>query len=490
MKCPNCGFESEGNFCSLCGKELKSVNTQSTPPPKPNSTFVNQPSNTQANQGNNTFVNQPNNTQPNQGNSNTFVNQPTNTQPNQSNSTFINQPNFTPNNQTRFTQQPPNTFPSLYSPAEIEKEKRTRLGKFIFMLIIGAIILAGIVIIFMSAVANSDQNPFQPTTKTTIDNYDSVQHEVGETAETPFGNVTLTSVETGNYSTDIITDQDYSTDDLFDEVSKEYKFTFDIVNDTDEDLNVNYNNFNVAVKGSNLNYSFTNFEVEGNPSSITVKPNSNGQFVIYRYAANQTEDTPIIITYNYTYSDNQKGTVLFCKNRPNEGVMGSIFDEYETGFGCFVITDVRMPSPAEIVSTYFKDSNTHLTEDDFKVGYNNLLYEFTVEVTNNNANRQSVSLNSINGTMDLGTSDELASEVIRPIAAVGENYSYNIYDSGSSDVYFLTPAGETKSYKFLVYINDVSNGFDITFGFGNGDKITVESSVDELKSVMVKNKES
>lgn len=239
--------------------------------------------------------------------------------------------------------------------------------------------MAGVVIVIVSAIVNSlDLQLSEPTD---VDKIDSTQYKVGEKAETLFGGITMTDIQTGSFSLESMTSS-Y-------DAPKEYKFDFYVENTTDDDFTISFDDFNVTVKDSSMNYSFTNVSVDGNPDKLTIKPHTSDTFTIYRCDSNRKEDGSLKINYNYECGDS-KGKVVFTKNC--DKIYSSLFEEADTDFGTVKVTDVTKPSTKYIYDTYIKGSNLQtggatLDESDFddSVAYDTetfAIYEFTVNADN------------------------------------------------------------------------------------------------------------
>ncbi len=237
MKCPNCGFDCDGNFCKMCGTSLKSQSPQTENKQNPYINIENkQPLNNSA-----SAVQNPNNTNyANTAQQNNYQN--VQAQPQQSNFSGTQ-----PQQQTNFSyipQQRPNGFVNvpvqgqngvapIPTQSPVPKKNSGRTGKIVAACILGGVILAGVVIVIVSAIVNSlDLQLSEPTD---VDKIDSTQYKVGEKAETLFGGITMTDIQTGSFSLESMTSS-Y-------DAPKEYKFDFYVENTTDDDFTISFDDF-------------------------------------------------------------------------------------------------------------------------------------------------------------------------------------------------------------------------------------------------------
>lgn len=459
MKCPNCGFDCEGNFCTMCGTSLKSQSPQTENKQNPYINIENkQPLNNSAsavqNQNNTNYVNtaQQNNYQ------NVQAQQQTN---------FSYIPQQRPNGFVNIPVQGQNGVAPIPTQSPVPKNNSGRTGKIVAACILGGVILAGMVIVIVSAIVNSlDLQLSEPTD---VDKIDSTQYKVGEKAETLFGGITMTDIQTGSFSLESMTSS-Y-------DAPKEYKFDFYVENTTDDDFTISFDDFNVTVKDSSTNYSFTNISVDGNPDKLTIKPHTSDTFTIYRCDSNRKEDGSLKINYNYECGDS-KGKVVFTKNC--DKIYSSLFEEADTDFGTVKVTDVTKPSTKYIYDTYIKDSNLQtggatLDESDFddSVAYDTetfAIYEFTVNADNFSNSGKKVYLKEISASEDTA------------IAVVSDNYKYFISDYDSQSLNLMIDSDKTTTFKYIAAIRkDSDYYFNMSFKFDNGNTVITETSVDELE---------
>lgn len=487
MKCPNCGFDCEGNFCTMCGASLKSQSPQTENKQNP---YINIENKQPLNNSASAVQNQNNTNYANTAQQNNYQN--VQAQPQQSNFSGTQ-----PQQQTNFSyipQQRPNGFVNvpvqgqnggapIPTQSPVPKKNSGRTGKIVAACILGGVILAGAVIVIVSAIVNSlDLQLSEPTD---VDKIDSTQYKLGEKAETLFGGITMTDIQTGSFSSEAMTSS-Y-------DAPEEYKFDFYVENTTDDDFTISFDDFNVTVKDSSMNYSFTNVSVDGNPDKLTIKPHTSDTFTIYRCDSNRKEDGSLKINYNYECGDS-KGKVVFTKNC--DKIYSSLFEEADTDFGTVKVTDVTKPSTKYIYDTYIKDSNLQtggatLDESDFddSVAYDTetlAIYEFTVDADNFSNSGKKVYLKEISASEDTDADtvpyDGLSSDYIIPIAVVSDNYKYFISDYDSQSLNLMIDSDKTTTFKYIVAIRkDSDYYFNMSFKFDNGNTVITETSVDELE---------
>lgn len=459
MKCPNCGFDCEGNFCTMCGTSLKPQSPQTENKQNPyinieNKQPLNNSASAEQNQNNTNYANtaQQNNYQ------NVQAQQQTN---------FSYIPQQRPNGFVNVPVQGQNGVAPIPTQSPVPKKNSGRTGKIVAACILGGVILAGVVIVIVSAIVNSlDLQLSEPTD---VDKIDSTQYKVGEKAETLFGGITMTDIQTGSFSLESMTSS-Y-------DAPKEYKFDFYVENTTDDDFTISFDDFNVTVKDSSTNYSFTNISVDGNPDKLTIKPHTSDTFTIYRCDSNRKEDGSLKINYNYECGDS-KGKVVFTKNC--DKIYSSLFEEADTDFGTVKVTDVTKPSTKYIYDTYIKGSNLQtggatLDESDFddSVAYDTetfAIYEFTVNADNFSNSGKKVYLKEISASEDTA------------IAVVSDNYKYFTSDYDSQSLNLMIDSDKTTTFKYIAAIRkDSDYYFNMSFKFDNGNTVITETSVDELE---------
>lgn len=436
MKCPNCGFEVEGKFCTMCGTPMPTENTQS-PPLK--------------NDDNNAFNQQSANYVPFQqehgSNFQVGTQQPQNILTNKFPQA---QGKFTP-----ITQQAP-TKP---------KSKKTK--KIVLSSVVGAIILAGFAIMIFSAIVNSFDTPIESSEQAS---YNPINHQKGEIAETLFGNITLTDIQTGYFSSS--SDMDIYLDSIYANGDYKYMFKFSIENTSNKEMSVSYNDFYVSTTNGVSNEHFTNIEINGNPSNITLKPQSTADFIIYRYPDTKIDDACIKITYSYTF-DGKKGSVNFIKNSPN--IYANMFQTTKTDFGTFTVKNVSKPSTEDIIKEYYSENKQDQNSINF-ADKSCTIYEFTAEIENAK-HYQDISLTEISGEYSIDTLDGINEEYIFPIAILTENSTV----ASPNDISIQTEVGKTQTIKFLMIIPTDCKDFEMTFNFDNNNSVIYNFAVSELE---------
>ena len=508
MKCKNCGFEFDGKFCNMCGTPAEPItgnNLQSQNPyinnsvnqhptttkqaaiPQSKGTFQNfqqgnftnipaqpQQSNfanapVQPQQSN--FANAP--VQPQQGN---FANAPV--QPQQGN--FANAPvqpqqsgtngGYVVNNRQGFVNTPINGQSNYVKmPMQPTAQKSSgKAAKIAISCIVGGIVLAGIVIMTVSAIANSFAEQKTDPIDTGNYMYDSNQYHINETADTSFGKITLTDVD----AQATITSSD---------VVGQYTFTFKIQNTSGKEQEISYKDFNVISTDDTYEYSFTNIESKDYPSSKTIAPHSTDTFTICRHTSEYQTVIPLKITYKYTTADNDLGSVIFIKG--GEQIEERLFSEGKTDFGYAKITQVKKPSESDIRKNFFEYEYLDATFDPSE--YEDCdFYELTLEFRNNT--KQFCTLTSVSGIYSLSSSDGFSSVIYPPIALAPDNYSYSLMASDDGYLYKNIDPETTAAYKLLMPVNKESDTIKFSFSFSNNDTVTFSTNSSELNEKAVK----
>ena len=342
MKCKNCGFEFVGKFCNMCGAPAEPQPTENAQAQNPYIVNTNRSQATAQPTAvpQNGAISIP----PKQDN---FANTPVPSQQGDTNNTAIppQQDNFAnaavPPQQGNFynTPIPPQQggfvnpqMGNVYAKMPTQnapKNKSGKAGKIVLACIIGAIILAGIVIVIISSIANSMDSPKTDVINISDYNYDYNNYHINENAETFFGNIMLTGYE---FDTSIDTNEVYG----------KYTLTFKIENSSDNEQKVSFSDFNVTANSDINNNTFTNINDGNSPSSITINPHSTETFKIFRYSENYEDLLPIKITYKYSTADGKYGSIIFIKG--GESSQADLFGEAKTDFGYAKITKIKKMS--------------------------------------------------------------------------------------------------------------------------------------------------
>lgn len=162
MKCPNCGFDCEGNFCTMCGTSLKSQSPQTENKQNP---YINIENKQPLNNSASAVQNQNNTNYANTAQQNNYQN--VQAQP-QTNFSYI--PQQRPNGFVNVPVQGQNGVAPIPTQSPVPKKNSGRTGKIVAACILGGVILAGVVIVIVSAIVNSlDLQLSEPTDVDKID---------------------------------------------------------------------------------------------------------------------------------------------------------------------------------------------------------------------------------------------------------------------------------------------------------------------------------
>lgn len=470
MKCKNCGFESEGNFCTMCGAHLEpeqtkdgfpqnsaektspdiNLNQQTDNPYSAN--FGQQISNPQINtQQNTSFAQRINNPQPMN-----FNQQANNPQPMGSGQN-ISGAQANPQFQNPFQAAPVNR------PVPAPPKKRGKAAEITISCILAAVILAGGAIMTISAVINN-----QPKGSVSGDYiFDSNNYRIGQTANTEFGKVTLKSISpevsdlTNDITNDIISDKFSSSYSSSYYYNSTYVLEFTFENTTDRDFVVSDYDFNVSANSDTSNYDCSNYAVSGNPTSISIEPNGKKDFKFYVRTPSSYESLSFSINYNYTMPNGNFGTISFFK--PSSHIEAYLFDDVTTDFGTVKITDIKIADVKSVCEKLSKDTETMLSAEDYKdVSF----YDFTVEVNNSGITGESITFSLFDASSIYYNYDgTLDHQEVAPIAYYtsdeehGEKYNYYL----SRDAYEIKP-NSTGKINVIVAIPNSDNSDTILLG--------------------------
>ena len=505
MKCKNCGFEFVGKFCNMCGAPAEpqpTENAQAQNPyivntnrsqataqptavpqngaisiPTKQDNFANAPVPSQRGYTNNTAI------PPQQDN---FANAAVPPQQGYTNNTAIppQQDNFAnaavPPQQGNFYNTPiPPQQGSFVNPQmgniyakmptqNAPKNKSGKAGKIVLACIIGAIILAGIVIAIISSIANSMDSPKTDVINISDYNYDYNNYHINENAKTFFGNIMLTGYE---FDTSIYTTEVYG----------KYTLTFKIENSSDNEQKVSFSDFNVTANSDINNNTFTNINDGNSPSSITINPHSTETFKIFRYSENYEDLLPIKITYKYSTADGKYGSIIFIKG--GESSQADLFGEAKTDFGYAKITKITKPSESEIRKHFYEYEyvDAEFNASDYE---DCNLYDFTLELCNNT--EQQCTLREITDKYSLNSSDGISSEINHALVLTPSDYIYSTYVEDDGSLYHFINPKTTDTVHILVPVKKESDRFELNLSFSNSDTVKFNSSLDELEKNLSK----
>lgn len=481
MKCKNCGFEFVGKFCNMCGAPAEPQPTENAQAQNPYIVNTNRSQATaQSTAGpQNSAISIP----PKQDN---FVNAPVPSQQGDTNNTAIppQQDNFAnaavPPQQGNFynTPIPPQQggfvnpqMGNVYAKMPTQnapKNKSGKAGKIVLACIIGAIILAGIVIVIISSIANSMDSPKTDVINISDYNYDYNNYHINENAKTFFGNIMLTGYE---FDTSIDTTEVYG----------KYTLTFKIENSSDNEQKVSFSDFNVTSNSDINNNTFTNINDGNSPSSITINPHSTETFKIFRYSKNYEDLLPIKITYKYSTADGKYGSIIFIKG--GESSQADLFGEAKTDFGYAKITKITKPSESEIRKHFYEYEyvDAEFNPSDYE---DCNLYDFTLELCNNT--EQQCTLMEITDQYSLNSSDGISSEINHALVLTPSDYIYSTYVEDDGSLYHFINPKTTDTVHILVPVKKESDRFELNLSFSNSDTVKFNSSLDELEKNLSK----
>ena len=368
MKCNNCGFESETNFCPMCGAEMKTC-----PTPQASAPFT-QNISTQVHQDNHYIPNRQSGWQNTQANQ--YQPQP-NQQSIQNIPTAQNQPQIMQNPQTSVNMQ--FATPPVIQPV---KQKNKATTGIVVAVILGAIILAGTIIISYARISEHFKEE-SPNTFFELEP-DLTNYHTGDVAKTFYGNITLKSMEEVEIVGDsvmydgVLNDNYYNDYDL----DTQYVITFTIENTSDKALTVTADDFSVSYSdeyGTKDCQKITENETQY-PQAITLKSGERKDFSVYCYVPAKAYS----LVTRYRYSDeanNKKYTTVFLDSidyKSTEMYSSSITHPQNLPFGQISVWNIVE-----------KES----TDNSSKV------YDFTFSIINNSTDTIEISSNdfAING---------------------------------------------------------------------------------------------
>lgn len=280
MKCPNCGFESNENFCQMCGTKMIEDIQQTPPepmaPPMPTGNE------------NNPFFNEP------QQNSEPMFNNPY-TQPNQYRPNYNQAPQSQPPYPDFSQAMPPQNHPQPQVP-----KKKTNVALIIIICIISTIIVAGLFIgIYSTASSNKNiideflSDDFNEDYYNTIT--DSELHKLGEYSEFDTFKVTLKNVK----KSDI---QNKNNDTV------RTDFTVEIENTSNNTISFYYVNLEpISIYGDEFDYTSSEWLNEdinyNNNNEISIKPSEKFEFSVRYAVSNDIETIGAEVNLSSTYDN-------------------------------------------------------------------------------------------------------------------------------------------------------------------------------------------
>ncbi len=361
MKCHNCGFESETNFCPMCGAKSGSQ-------PQPSAPFTQNIPNTQAQNKNqnNSYVQ---NCQPAQPTiqSNPYVQPSQPVHQNIQNNTYTqNQPNLPITNSMQ-----PATPPAIHP----QKTSGKATGGIVAAAILGAVILLGTIIFSYSCVSDIFM---QEKENTQFDfERDFINHNTSDIAETSYGSISLKSIE----DVFVVNPEDVSKEESYNtnaaDFAFQYKITFSIENTSKEAVTVSADDFSVSYDSHNSDTECPKITKSENPlaQSVTINSGEKKDFSIYHYAS--SEAFQLNAEYRYTDEDKNKKYLIKFSDYIE-------YQKVEVGVGNLTVHPMELP----LCSITLTDAvQTDVKGDSAKI------YSFTFNVRNNTAENIEISSN-------------------------------------------------------------------------------------------------
>ena len=361
MKCHNCGFESETNFCPRCGAKLESQ-------PQPSVPFTQNIPNTQTQNKNqnNPYVQNYQQAQPNiQTNPYAQPSQPVHQ--NIPNNTYTqNQPNLPTTN---------NMQPATPTAIHPKKTSGKATGGIVAAAILGAVILLGTIIFSYSCVSDvfmqeKENTPFEFER-------DFINHNTSDIVQTSYGSITLKSIEDVLFVAkpeDVPKEESYNTNAA--DFEYQYKITFSIENTSEKAITVSADDFSVSYDSQNSDTECPKITKSENPlaQSVTLNSGEKKDFSIYHYASSEA----FRLNAEYRYADEDKNKKYLIKF--------SDYIEYrktEVGVGNLTVHPMELP----LCSLTLTDAVQTDVKGDAKI------YSFTFYVRNDTAENIEISSN-------------------------------------------------------------------------------------------------
>ena len=285
MKCHNCGFESEHNYCPMCGAEIQNQPVAQNSP-QASVPFA---------QPQNPYTQSVNNTQPAQQNiqPNPYMNPTQAVSQNVQNPPYMHTPQGVPMS---------NNMQSAVPTAMQQNNKTSKkTSGVIIASILGGVILIGTIIFSFSCVS---EHFFQEEKNTAfVFEPDFTDYHTGDVVKTSYGNITLKSMEEVHVTEQPdISDEDYTISYI--EQKYQYKLTFIIKNTSENTITVSSDDFSVSYDSqiSNNNCAEITDIKDTYPQYAKIKAGETKEFSIYRYVSTNAYN----LNTEYRYSDDDK----------------------------------------------------------------------------------------------------------------------------------------------------------------------------------------